>query len=102
MSRIVSWLRVCVEYGSYRPIRGSDIFGATMEKSDGMKIFIVGAGAVGGYLGATLAHAGHDVSVIARGAHLEAIRRNGLKLIRSDGSGGSIPNLPAPRRLRHA
>ena len=73
-----------------------------MEKSDRMKICIVGAGAVGGYLGATLAHAGHDVSVIARGAHLEAIRRNGLKLIRSDGSEWIIPNFRATDRIADA
>ncbi len=38
------------------------------------------AGAVGGYLGARLAKAGHDVVFFARGAHLEAMRRNGLKV----------------------
>jgi 2-dehydropantoate 2-reductase len=43
-----------------------------------MRIAVVGAGAVGGYYGARLAQAGHDVSVVARGANLEAIRANGL------------------------
>lgn len=47
----------------------------------GMKICIVGAGAIGGYLAVELALAGHEVSAIARGAHLEAIRKNGLKLL---------------------
>ena len=46
-----------------------------------MKICIFGAGAVGGHMAAKLAARGHDVSVIARGAHLEAIRKNGLKLL---------------------
>jgi 2-dehydropantoate 2-reductase len=46
-----------------------------------MKICIFGAGAIGGYLGVQLALAGTDVSLIARGAHLEAIRRNGLRLL---------------------
>ena len=46
-----------------------------------MKICIFGAGAVGGHMAAKLAARGHDVSVIARGPHLEAIRRNGLKLL---------------------
>ncbi len=46
-----------------------------------MKICIFGAGAIGGYLAVELALAGHEVSVVARGAHLEAIRRNGLKLL---------------------
>ncbi len=45
-----------------------------------MKICIYGAGAIGGYLGVQLAIAGYDVSVIARGPHLEAMRRHGLRL----------------------
>ncbi len=51
-----------------------------------MKFCIVGAGAIGGLLAARLAHAGHETSVIARGAHLAAIRADGLKLIEADGS----------------
>ncbi len=43
-----------------------------------MKIGIYGAGAVGGYFGGRLAQAGHDVTFIARGRHLEAIRSDGL------------------------
>jgi 2-dehydropantoate 2-reductase len=46
-----------------------------------MRICVVGAGAVGGVTGAWLAGAGHDVSLVARGAHLEAIQRRGLTLI---------------------
>lgn len=47
-----------------------------------MKICIYGAGAIGGYLGAQLALVdGIDVSLIARGPHLEAMRKNGLKLL---------------------
>ena len=45
-----------------------------------MKIAILGSGAVGGYYGAKLARAGHDVTFIARGAHLEAIRAVGLQI----------------------
>ncbi len=45
-----------------------------------MKIAIYGAGAIGGYLGAMLKEAGADVSLIARGPHLAAIRANGLTL----------------------
>jgi 2-dehydropantoate 2-reductase len=51
-----------------------------------MKICIVGAGAIGGYLGAKLALAGEDVTLVARGSHLEAIQQNGLKLVMADGS----------------
>ncbi len=43
-----------------------------------MRIAVVGAGAVGGYFGGRLAEAGEDVVFLARGAHLEAIRKNGL------------------------
>ena len=45
-----------------------------------MKIGIVGAGGVGGFLGARLAAAGVEVSILGRGAHLAAIRANGLRL----------------------
>jgi len=45
-----------------------------------MKFAILGSGAVGGYYGAKLAHAGHDVTFIARGAHLDAIRQCGLRI----------------------
>jgi len=46
-----------------------------------MKICIYGAGAVGGLFAARLAQAGHDVSVVARGAHLTAIREQGLRVL---------------------
>ena len=46
-----------------------------------MKIAVMGAGAIGGYFGGRLAKAGFDVSFIARGAHLAAIRENGLKVL---------------------
>jgi len=46
-----------------------------------MKICIFGAGAIGGFLGARLIRAGEDVTLIARGAHLDAIREKGLRII---------------------
>jgi 2-dehydropantoate 2-reductase len=46
-----------------------------------MKIAVMAAGGVGGYFGARLAEAGIDVTFIARGAHLAAIRENGLKIV---------------------
>lgn len=46
-----------------------------------MKVCIVGAGSIGAVLGAKLAATGHDVKLIARGAHLASIRANGLKLV---------------------
>lgn len=45
-----------------------------------MKIAVVGAGGVGGVFGARLAAAGHEVGLVARGAHLEAIRSRGLRV----------------------
>jgi 2-dehydropantoate 2-reductase len=45
-----------------------------------LKFAILGSGAVGGYYGARLARAGHDVTLIARGAHLQAIRERGLEI----------------------
>jgi 2-dehydropantoate 2-reductase len=54
-----------------------------------MKFAILGSGAVGGYYGARLARAGHDVTFIARGAHLAAIRSRGLE-IRSPMTGDFI------------
>ena len=49
-----------------------------------MKVCVVGAGAIGGYMAVRIAKAGHDVSVIARGPHLAAIRSHGLKLVEAD------------------
>jgi 2-dehydropantoate 2-reductase len=51
-----------------------------------MRFAVVGAGSIGGYLGARLALAGEDVTFVARGANLETIRRAGFKLIEEDGS----------------
>ena len=50
-----------------------------------MKICVVGAGSIGGLLGVKVALAGEDVTLIARGAHLEAIREQGLRLVMADG-----------------
>jgi 2-dehydropantoate 2-reductase len=51
-----------------------------------MRFAVMAAGAVGGYYGARLAAAGHDVAFIARGAHRDAIRRDGLKVESSLGN----------------
>ena len=50
-----------------------------------MRICVFGAGAIGGYLAIGLAEAGHDISVVARGAHLAAIQTNGLALKGGEG-----------------
>jgi 2-dehydropantoate 2-reductase len=49
-----------------------------------MKICIVGAGAIGGYLGVKLIKAGLDVSLVARGAHLKAMKKTGLTIIENE------------------
>jgi 2-dehydropantoate 2-reductase len=50
-----------------------------------MKIAIMGTGGLGGYIGGRLAHAGNEVSLIARGPQLEAIRQNGLQVKHAQG-----------------
>ena len=49
-----------------------------------MRICIYGAGAIGGYLGVQLALAGEEITLIARGPHLEAMQRNGVRLLIGD------------------
>jgi len=46
-----------------------------------MKVLIVGAGAVGAYIGARLTLIGVDVTLVARGAQLEAIRERGVEVV---------------------
>lgn len=50
-----------------------------------MRIAVMGAGSIGGYFGGMLAQSGHDVTLIARGKHLETIRKDGLKILNDDG-----------------
>jgi 2-dehydropantoate 2-reductase len=60
-----------------------------------MKIAVVGVGAIGGYIGIRLALAGEDVTFIARGANLQALRSDGLRLQMADGSEESIADVNA-------
>jgi len=60
-----------------------------------LKIAIIGVGAIGGYVGIRLALAGEDVTFIARGANLEAIRNRGIRLIAADGSEQTVPTVKA-------
>jgi 2-dehydropantoate 2-reductase len=59
-----------------------------------MRIAVMGTGGVGGYFGAKLARAGNDVAFVARGAHLAAMRANGLR-IESAGGDVVLPNVRA-------
>jgi 2-dehydropantoate 2-reductase len=61
----------------------------------GVKIAIVGVGAIGGYVGASLAHAGEDVTFIARGVNLEALQTRGIRLVRNDGTEQVVPKVKA-------
>jgi 2-dehydropantoate 2-reductase len=67
-----------------------------------MKIAVVGAGAIGGYLGARLSAAGQDVTFIARNRNLEAINARGFRLILEDGSELLAPNAKAVQRYADA
>jgi 2-dehydropantoate 2-reductase len=60
-----------------------------------MRIVIAGAGAIGGYIGARLARAGADVVLFARGAHLQAMRDRGLRIISPDGDFDVKPQVAA-------
>jgi 2-dehydropantoate 2-reductase len=60
-----------------------------------MKIAVIGVGAIGGYVGTRLALGGADVTFIARGANLAALREHGIRLIMSDGSETAVPDVRA-------
>jgi 2-dehydropantoate 2-reductase len=64
-----------------------------------MRIAVLGAGGVGGYFGTRLARAGAAVTFVARGAHLEAIRREGLR-VRSSIEGESVTRVDAVESLQ--
>ncbi|NJN19136.1 MAG: 2-dehydropantoate 2-reductase, partial [Oscillochloris sp.] len=67
-----------------------------------MRVAIVGAGAIGGYLGLKLARAGAEVTLIARGAHLAAIRQNGLTVEYNDGSAEQVTPAQATADMAEA
>ena len=60
-----------------------------------MKIAIIGVGAIGGFVGIRLALAGEDVTFIARGANLEALRSRGIRLVAADGAEQAVPKVNA-------
>lgn len=60
-----------------------------------MRVAVIGAGAIGGFLGAQLAHAGEEVTFIARGATLAALKCNGIRAIMCDGSEKAVPRINA-------
>ena len=56
-----------------------------------MKVGVMGAGGVGGYFGGLLARAGHEVTYVARGAHLEAINKDGLRVESTNDGEFTVP-----------
>jgi Ketopantoate reductase len=64
-----------------------------------MRICVYGAGAIGGFIGARLAQAGEDVTLLARGPHLAAMRERGLRLL---ADGRKPPSGPRPRQCCEA
>jgi 2-dehydropantoate 2-reductase len=60
-----------------------------------LKIAIIGVGAIGGYVGIRLALAGEDVTFIARGANLQALRDRGIRLLTADGAEQAVPKVKA-------
>lgn len=67
-----------------------------------MKFAVVGAGAIGGFLGARLALAGHEVTFIARNRNLAAIREHGFRLIEEDGREQHARNATAVQAMADA
>ena len=67
-----------------------------------MRVCVVGAGAIGGLMGAKLALAGNDVTLVARGPHLDAIRTHGLKLVLENGDEVVVNNVAATSIIAEA
>jgi len=67
-----------------------------------MKICIIGAGAIGGYMGVKLALAGEQITLVARGRNRDAIASKGLKLIDSEGNESVATSLKVTDNIREA
>ncbi|MCZ7566682.1 MAG: 2-dehydropantoate 2-reductase [Burkholderiales bacterium] len=67
-----------------------------------MKVCVIGAGSIGGFVGVKLAAAGEDVTLIARGANLEAIRQRGMRVVMRDGGELAAPAVRATQRYEEA
>ena len=70
------------------------------DRIDAMRYIVIGAGAVGGTIGGLLAACGHEVILVARGPHLDALRTRGLTLATPDGTSTlDIPVIAGPGEL---
>ncbi|NBO77907.1 MAG: oxidoreductase, partial [Betaproteobacteria bacterium] len=67
-----------------------------------MKFAVIGAGGIGGYLGARLALAGESVTFIARGPNLQALRDQGIRLVEEDGTEHHIGSVKACQQMSEA
>ena len=72
--------------------RGGSLYQPTKCHAGEVRFLVYGAGAIGGVVGAKLFQAGYDVTLVARGAHLDGIRQRGLRLESPDG----VETLPIP------
>ena len=81
------------------PRFATDHSASRVQGEPSMKVCVVGAGSIGGFVGAKLALAGEDVTLVARGANLEAIRARGMRVIMRDGAEQVAPG-SRPRRRR--
>ena len=72
----------------------------TPDRIDAMRYIVIGAGAIGGTIGGRLAASGHEVVLVARGPHLDALRAKGLTLATPDGTSTlDIPAVAGPGEL---
>ena len=70
---------------------GSSSGGGMSASGASLRVAVIGAGGVGGYLGSRLAAGGADVSYVARGQHLAALRERGLTIVAADGTSTTAP-----------
>lgn len=74
--------------------------GGMPARMGGMRYIVIGAGAIGGTIGGRLFESGHEVVLVARGPHLDALRAHGLRLATPDGTSTlRIPAIGAPGEL---
>ena len=72
------------------------MYASEFQRRNGMKVLVMGSGAVGGYIGGLLSRSGEDVTFVARGANLEAIRQRGIRV--ESVHAGQLHHSPAGHR----
>ena len=91
--RLVSLTQIayCTPHNAYR---------IACEKGSPMRVAVLGAGAIGAYVGASLCRSGVDVHLIARGAHLAALRAHGVRVLSPRGDFSAHPHATVPALAR--